>query len=179
MSAKRIQVKDKHFKNYMSAEEIDCIVEELANKINEDYKGEDPIFLPILNGSFIFAADLIRKIDVQHQISFVKVASYSGVESSGKVKQIIGFGDEVVGKDIILVEDIVDTGLTLEDILVQMKEIGVKSVKIASLLYKPDSFKGSYKVDYIGKSIPNDFILGYGLDYDGYGRNLKDIYVID
>ncbi|MCD4735166.1 MAG: hypoxanthine phosphoribosyltransferase, partial [Bacteroidales bacterium] len=138
----------------------------------------NPLFLAILNGSFIFAADLLKKLDFPCEISFVKISSYRGTQSSSKTKQLIGLSEKIEGRSIVIIEDIIDTGLTLYNVLDDLKKQGASEVKIVSLLFKPDAFRGSYKVDYIGKKIPNEFIVGYGLDYNGYGRNHPDIYQI-
>jgi len=175
---KRVKVKDKEFEPFIPAEKIETIVRELADRINEDFKGKNPLFLAILNGSFVFAADLLRKITIPCNISFVKFASYSGTETTEIVKELIGVNEEIKGRHIILVEDIIDTGNTIELILADMAKNEPAEVKIACFCHKPEAFRRSYKIDYIGISIPNDFIVGYGLDYDGYGRNLPDIYKI-
>lgn len=173
-----IQVKDKHFSLFIPASKIESVVAEVAEKINEDYAGMKPLFLAILNGSFVFAADLMRKINIPCNISFVKFSSYSGTATTNKVKELIGLNEEVRGRHIILVEDIVDTGITLELLLQDLKKHEPASVKIACFCHKPDAFQKDYTIDYIGMNIPNEFIVGYGLDYDGYGRNLADIYKI-
>jgi len=173
-----IQVKDKKFKPYLSAKEIDLAVEKVANKINEDYKGKKVFFLAILNGSFMFASDLLKKIDLDCEISFVKVASYAGTKSTGKVKKIIGLTKSLEGREVIVLEDIIDTGNTLDKLLPGLKAEKPNSLKLCTLLYKPKAFKASFDIQYIGLEIPNKFILGYGLDYDELGRNLADIYQI-
>lgn len=173
-----IQVKDKQFTIFIPASRIDQAVTEVADQINQDYEGKRPLFLAILNGSFVFAADLMRKITIPCNISFVKFSSYQGTSSTTKVKELIGLNEEVKGRHIILVEDIVDTGITLDLLLNDLKQHAPESVRIACFCHKPDAFQKSYKIDYIGMNIPNEFIVGYGLDYDGYGRNLPDIYQI-
>ena len=173
-----IQVKDKQFSVFIPASKIETVVSEMANRINHDYEGMKPLFLAILNGSFVFAADLMRKITIPCNISFVKFSSYQGTSTTMKVKELIGLNEDIAGRHVILVEDIVDTGLTLEILLNDLKKHHPASVKIACFCHKPEAFQKSYKIDYIGMTIPNEFIVGYGLDYDGFGRNLADIYKI-
>ncbi len=174
----RIKIHDKYFKPFISKEEINNAVQKLADKINENYKGKVPLFLVILNGSFMVAADLLKKIDLQCEVSFVKLASYQGTKSTETVRELIGFDENIKGRDIIIIEDIIDSGLTMERVLEQLKSMGANDVKISTLLFKPEAFKKSYTIDYIGMEIPNDFIVGYGLDYNGRARNLPDIYKI-
>jgi hypoxanthine phosphoribosyltransferase len=174
----RVRVKDKEFEIFIPASQIEGVVKQLANRINADFDGKNPLFLAILNGSFVFAADLLRKISIPCNISFVKFSSYSGTETTDKVKELIGLNEEINGRHIILIEDIVDTGNTIELILSNLSRMSPADVKIACFCHKPDAFQKSYKIDYIGMNIPNEFIVGYGLDYDGYGRNLPDIYKI-
>ncbi|MDL2228039.1 hypoxanthine phosphoribosyltransferase [Odoribacter sp. OttesenSCG-928-L07] len=176
--SKIVQVRDKKFKLYIPHEEIIKRIEKIAESINEEYQNDDPLFLGVLNGSFIFAAELYQRINVESNISFVKVSSYSGTKSTEHIKQLIGFDIPVRDRRIIILEDIIDSGLTMRHVLAQLSEMGAKDVRIATLLFKPDAFKEKYHIDYIGISIPNDFILGFGLDYDGYGRNYEDIYKI-
>lgn len=174
-----IQVKDKQFHSYLSNEKIIARISELASKINSDYQGKEPLFIAILNGSFMFAAHLFERINMPSQITFVKVASYSGTSSTGKVTSLIGLDVPIVHRDIIIIEDIVDTGNTMNELLKQLNEHQPSSIKIASLIQKPDALQHPLTVDYVGFSIPNDFIVGFGLDYDGYGRNLPDIYQVE
>ena len=148
----------------------------MAAEINRDYAGKRPLFVAILNGSFMFAADLFKKIDVESEICFIKLASYKGVKSSGKVITAIGLDAEIAGRDVIIVEDIVDTGKTLSQFLPTIEHQHPASLKIASLLHKPDAMIHPITIDYLGFTIPNKFVLGYGLDYDGLGRNIKEIY---
>ena len=163
----------------MSATEIDSYVQKIADQINSDYTNKCPLFVSILNGSFMFTSDLMKKIDVACELSFVKFTSYEGTESTGNVNELIGFDTSIEGRDLIILEDIVDTGNTLEKVLNILKSSGARSVKIASLLLKPDVFDKNYAVDYVGKDIPNKFVIGYGLDYDQQGRNLGEIYQIE
>jgi hypoxanthine phosphoribosyltransferase len=173
-----IQVKDKQFELFIPVSQINTVVTEMAEKINRDYDGKKPLFLAILNGSFVFAADLLRKICIPCNISFVKFSSYSGTATTSKVKELIGLNEEIKGRHIILVEDIVDTGITIELLLKDLKKHEPADVKIACFCHKPDAFQKSFPIDYLGMNIPNEFIVGYGLDYDGFGRNLPDIYKI-
>jgi hypoxanthine phosphoribosyltransferase len=173
-----VQVKDRQFSVFIPASQIESVVAEMAGSINRDYEGKKPLFLAILNGSFVFAADLLRKINIPCNISFVKFSSYQGTETTSNVKQLIGLNEDIKGRHIILVEDIVDTGITLDLLLNELQKHEPADVKIACFCHKPDAFRKSYKIDYVGMNIPNEFIVGYGLDYDGYGRNLPDIYKI-
>jgi hypoxanthine phosphoribosyltransferase len=173
-----IKLHDKKFETFIPYEEIDKAIEKIADNINDDFKDETPIFLVILNGSFMFAGDLMKKITIPCQISFIKLASYSGTQTTEKLQELIGLNENLEDRVIIVVEDIIDTGNTLEGVLNNLKKMKTKDVRIATLLFKPDAFKGSYKIDYTGINIPNDFIVGYGLDYDQLGRNFKDIYKI-
>lgn len=170
---------DKVFVPYLTEEKIAAAVKGVAARINADYAGKSPLFLVVLNGAFLFAADLLRSIDSDGcEVSFVKFSSYEGVSSTGKVKELIGLNESLEGRDVIIVEDIVDTGTTIVQMMADLANRKCASVKIAALLFKPEAYKKDVKIDYVGMEIPNAFIVGYGLDYDGLGRNLKDIYVI-
>ena len=171
-----IKVHDKEFIPYISAEEIDKQVQRVADEINKDYAGRNPLFIAILNGAFIFAADLLKKLHVEAEICFIKLASYKGIKSSGKVITAIGLDVELYGRDVIIIEDIVDTGKTLSQFLPQLKHQHPASLKIASLLHKPEAMIFPIQIDYLGFTIPNKFVLGYGLDYDGLGRHISEIY---
>jgi len=176
---KTVKLWDKEFKLSYPASEIQKDIERLANTVNKDLSNEaNPLFISVLNGSFIFTADLIRHITIPCEVSFVKLASYQGVETTGTVSQLIGLTEDVENRTVIILEDIVDTGITLGKLIETLNRRNPKAIKIATLLFKPEAYKGKIKVDYIGKSIPNDFIVGYGLDYDGLGRNLGDIYTL-
>lgn len=176
----RIKVHDKYFKLYMSNQEIEESIQRVADKLNSDLKDVDtPIFLSVLNGSFMFTASLMQKIDFQCDIVFIKLASYEGTETTGSVKQIMGLTKSVEGRTVVVVEDIVDTGGTVEELSKILKAAGAADVKICTLMYKPGSYSKDIPIDYVAKEIPNDFILGFGLDYDQLGRQYKDIYVID
>jgi len=173
-----ICVLDKKFREYISGETIRNRVAELAEKINADYATKEVVFVGILNGAFIFAADLFRMIKVSSRITFVKFASYQGTNTSGIVRELIGWNEDIKNRDIIVVEDIIDSGSTLERIVDELVIRDVASVRIAALLLKPDAYKKDIPLDYIGFEIPNDFVVGYGLDYNGYGRNLPSIYTL-
>ena len=173
-----IKIHDKYFEPFILFDKINNAINKLADSINKDLEGRTPIFLVILNGSFMFAGDLLKKVDLPCEVSFVKLASYVGTQSTENVRQLIGFDEDIVGRTIIIVEDIIDSGITMENVLGQLESMGAADVRIATLLFKPEAFQKSYKIDYVGIEIPNDFIVGYGLDYDSQGRNLKDIYKI-
>jgi hypoxanthine phosphoribosyltransferase len=175
---KTIQLHDKKFKINIPSEEILKQVNRVAKKIDEDFKGKTPLFVVVLNGAFMFASDLFKAISIDCEISFVKLSSYHGTQSTEKVKEIIGLNQDIKGRDIIVVEDIVDTGITMENLLADLNTMKPNSISIATLLFKPESFRKDYKVHYTGFEIPNDFIVGYGLDYNQLGRNLSDIYII-
>jgi hypoxanthine phosphoribosyltransferase len=173
-----IRLGDKTFIPYLSEEIIQEAVKRVANQLTADMKGKDPLFLVVLNGSFVFAADLVRNYPAPCEVSFVKLASYEGVSSTGKVKELVGMNESIEGRNLVVVEDIVDSGNTIEHILEDLKSKNPASVAVATFLLKPDVFKKDFKIQYVGLEIPNDFIVGYGLDYNGLGRNLRDIYVI-
>ena len=179
MSSNRsIQVKDKSFSLFISATEIDQTVAKVAAHIEHDLKGKIPLFIVVLNGAYMFAADLIRKIDFDCEITFVRLSSYSGLETTSKVREVIGLYENVADRDIVIIEDIIDTGISMGFFLNKLKDTSARSVSLATLLFKPDAFKKDYHIEYIGIKIPNEFIVGYGLDYDGLGRNYPDIYKI-
>jgi hypoxanthine phosphoribosyltransferase len=173
-----IKVKDKDFELSIDAFSIDRVVKRMASEINHDYENRNPLFLAVLNGSFVFAADLIRKITIPCQISFVKLASYSGTASTEKVKELIGLTEDIKGRHVVIIEDIVDTGLTLDKLLRDLEKYEPASVRLACFTFKKAAFKKEFRIDYLGLTIPDEFVVGYGLDYDGYGRNLPDIYKI-
>ena len=173
-----IQVKDKLFAPFLREEEIQKEIKRVASEINRDYAGKEPLFLCILNGSFMFAADLLKNVTVPCNVSFVKVASYQGTETTGKVKELMGLQESVEGRDVIIIEDIVDTGYTMRDVLDSLAEKNAASVQVCALLCKPDKLKVDINLKYLAMNIPNGFIVGYGLDYDGFGRNSRDIYKI-
>lgn len=170
------KVHDKQFSPFISASQIDKEVKRMAGEINTDYAGKRPLFIAILNGSFMFASDLFKEIATEAEICFIKLASYKGMKSSGQVITAIGLDVDLVNRDIIIVEDIVDTGKTLSQFLPQIKHQQPTSIRIAALLHKPDAIIHPLTIDYLGFTVPNKFLLGYGLDYDGLGRNIKEIY---
>lgn len=175
---KRVKVLDKEFEVSIPSTEIQDSIRKMAEKMNSDLAGEKVIFLGILNGAFMFAADLFKNINFDCQITFLKLASYQGTSSTGNLKRLIGLNEDLENTTVVVLEDIVDTGLTLEHIVKQLKGYDPKEIKIATLLFKPDAYKKSIKIDYVGIEIPNDFIIGYGLDYNGFARNLEDIYTL-
>jgi hypoxanthine phosphoribosyltransferase len=167
------------FKTKITSSEIQKAIGEVAKQINKDLKGKKPLFLAVLNGSFMFAADLMKKVNVECEISFVKVSSYEDTTSTGNVKKLIGLNEEIKGRTVVIVEDIVDTGNTIENVWHQLKVLGAAEIKIATLLFKPNAYTKTLPIEYAAIVIPNDFIVGFGLDYKGLGRNLEDIYVLD
>lgn len=174
-----IQVKDKRFKVFLKESDILDRVRKVAEQISSDLKGEKPLMLAVLNGSFVFAADLMRDISIPCEISFVRMSSYSGTSSTGRVKELIGLKEDIGNRSVVVVEDIIDSGLTMKELLSTLRERHPKQIKVASLLVKPGNLKVDLDISYRCFDIPNDFIVGYGLDYDGEGRNLRDIYVVD
>ena len=173
-----VKIKDKTFRISIPREEILKNVDVVAEKINRDMAGKNPLFLAVLNGAFVFAADLMRRITIPCEISFVKLASYQGVISTGKVREVIGINESLAGRTVIIVEDIVDTGLTMKQMMDSLATRNPESIHICSLLLKPDKLQVPLDVEYVALRIPNDFIVGYGLDYDQQGRNLPDIYTV-
>lgn len=171
-----IRVHDKQFEPYLTSEEIALRIKMVAQQINADYSGKKPLFIAILNGSFMFASDLFKEITIDAEICFIKLASYKGSKSTGHVITAIGLDMDIIGREVIVIEDIVDTGKTLSEFLPQIHHQQPASVKIVALLHKPDAMVYPVKIDYLGFSIPNKFVVGYGLDYDGLGRNIREIY---
>lgn len=173
-----IKIKDKQFAVSIPEEKIIAEVERLAAQINHDLEGKNPLFLAVLNGSFMFAADLFRRITIPAEISFVKLASYEGTASTGVIKEVIGLSESITGRTIVVVEDIIDTGCTMQKLLENLGTRSPEAIHVCTLLLKPEKLKVNLDVKYVALEIPNDFIVGYGLDYDGYGRNLKSIYTV-
>lgn len=173
-----IQIKDKRFKTFIPEAQILQEVSRVANEIMNDLKDEKPLFVSVLNGSFMFTADLMKCLDMPCEVSFVKLASYEGTSSTGKVKELVGLNDDITGRTVVIVEDIVDTGLTMQRLVETLKARNPKEVRIATLLVKPDKLQVPLDIQYVAMNIPNDFIVGYGLDYDGLGRNYRDIYTV-
>ena len=174
-----IKINDKTFEPYVSAEELNQIAERMASEVYQDLQESRPIFIAVLNGSFMFAADFLRHYKGECEISFVKMASYQGTQSTGKIHQLIGLSTPVEGRDVVILEDIIDTGNTLEEIYRLFENQKVKSFRIATLFFKPDAYKKDLKIDYVGKPIPNRFIVGYGLDFDEIARNLPQVYQLN
>ncbi len=174
----RVKIKDKTFETSIPEAEILKRIQAVADRINKDMEGKTPIFLAVLNGSFMFAADLMKMVTIPCEISFVKLASYEGTSSTGKIKKMIGINTDLTGRNVIIVEDIVESGLTMQNMLDQLKEHNPASVSICTLLLKPEKLTVDLDIDYTVMEIPNDFIVGYGLDYDQQGRNLRDIYTL-
>jgi hypoxanthine phosphoribosyltransferase len=175
---KEIRILDKKFREYLTEKTIQQRIDEMAKQVNNDLAEKEVVFLGILNGAFLFAADLFRRIDFPARISFVKLASYQGTSSSGSIKELIGWNEDIKNKTIVVVEDIVDTGNTLERIVDELVIRKASEIRIAAMLYKPAAYTKKIPLDYIGFEIPNDFVVGYGLDYDGLGRNLTSVYTL-
>lgn len=173
-----VQVKDKKFGLYIPQSEIEESIKRVAQKINTELKDDNPLFLVMLNGAFMFAAELFKNLTIECEISFVKLTSYSGTKSTHVIREIIGLDNAVEGRNVVIVEDIVDSGHTMKHTIEKLKGLNAQSVRIATMLFKPNSFQYDYKIDYNALEIGNDFIVGYGLDYDQYGRNLPSIYKI-
>lgn len=173
-----VHVKDKSFSIFLTEEQILARVKEVGAQISKDLEGKQPLFLAVLNGSFVFAADLMRAVTIPSEISFIRLASYEGTSSTGKVKQLMGLNENIEGRTIVVVEDIVDSGLTMKELLAMLAEKHPAEVHVASLLVKPGNLKVDLDIPYRCFDIPNDFIVGYGLDYDGFGRNLRQIYTV-
>lgn len=171
-----MQIRDKEFKIFIPFKEIEKRIKEMAFTINEDYKDLNPLFIAVLNGSFMFASDLIREIQTPCEISFVKLSSYETFSSTGFVKELVGLKENIKDRHIVILEDIVDTGNTISHILTLLNENKISSFSVATLLFKPTALKNDLDIKYTGFTIPETFVVGYGLDYDGMGRNLKDLY---
>lgn len=176
---KQVKIHDKTFQLYIPGSKIRATIKNMAGTMNEDLAGKNPLFVCILNGSFMFAAELLKCINlIEAEVSFVKLSSYAGDKTTGKISQLIGLKENIEGRTVVILEDIVDSGLTIENIREQLQKMNPAKIAIATLLLKPDALEKDVHLDYIGMKIPNDFIVGYGLDYNGYGRNLKDIYSV-
>ena len=174
----RVKINDKTFETSIPEADIKERVKELARQISRDMEGKNPLLLGVLNGSFIFAADLMREMTIPCEVSFVKLASYQGVTSTGKVREVIGINEDLKGRHVIIVEDIVDTGRTMKQMIESLGTRNPASVRVCTLFVKPDKLEEPINIDYAAFSIPNDFIVGYGLDYDQQGRQLKEIYTL-
>lgn len=176
---KRIKLWDKEFEISHPFEEIQIAIKNIADRMKKDLEGKNPLFVCVLNGSFMFAADLMKELEMNDvEISFLKLASYEGTASTLEIKELIGVNENITGRTVVILEDIVDTGHTIANVMAQIALKGAKEVKIATLLFKPEAMMSRIHLDYVGIEIPNDFIVGYGLDYDRRGRNLKDIYTL-
>ena len=173
-----IKVLDKEFKLYIKQEEIEAVIKDIANQINAEYKDKNPLLLVMLNGAFMFASQLFKELTIDCETSFVKYASYDGTQSTCEVKELIGLNSSLEGRDVIIIEDIIDSGFTMKCLIQKLEAMKVSSVKIATMLFKPNAFKFDYKIDYIGMNIGNEFIVGYGLDYNQHGRNYASIYKV-
>lgn len=174
-----MKILDQNFDIFITSDEIHRRIVELSSCLNRDYANKNPIFLSVLNGAFMFTADFLREVVIPSEVSFIKLKSYKKMESSGRVKELLGLENNIFDRHIIIVEDIVDTGTTLLHMLNEFKDLGAKSIEILTLLHKPKTNRSEVDLKYVGFEIPNEFIVGYGLDYDGYGRNLKDIFKIN
>ncbi|MCF8364978.1 MAG: hypoxanthine phosphoribosyltransferase [Bacteroidales bacterium] len=173
---KEVTIHDKTFEIFLSSDTIQATIDELAQRMAKEIKDKNPLFLVVLNGAFMFAADLLKRFDFNCEVSFVKLSSYIGTQSTSIVREIIGLDEVLRDRTVVIVEDIIDTGITMANTVPKLIKLEAKEVRLATLLFKPNAFQKDYKIDYIGMKIPNDFIVGYGLDYDGLGRNLPDIY---
>lgn len=173
-----IQIKDKMFTVSIKEQDLLKEVARVANEINRDLAGKNPLFISVLNGSFMFTSDLLKQITIPCEISFIKLATYQGVSSTGVIKEVIGINEDITNRTVVIVEDIVDTGFTMQSLLENLGTRGPKEIHIASLLVKPEKLKVPLNIKYVAMNIPSDFIVGYGLDYDGFGRNYRDIYTV-
>lgn len=175
----QIKIRDKEFRLFISGDTLNNVIQNMADKMRDDLKGKDPLFVCVLNGAFMFASGLFQALNlVESEITFVKMASYKGTRSTGIIRQLIGLNEVIEGRMVVVLEDIVDSGSTIENIINQLKDMNPGEIRIATLLFKPGAVVKKVQLDYVGMEIPNDFIVGFGLDYDGYGRNLKDIYKV-
>jgi len=174
----KLQIKDKTFAVSIPAAQLQKEICRVAGELNRDMEGKEPLFLPVLNGSFIFAADLLREITVPCEISFIKLASYAGTHSTGEIREVIGLSKDITNRHVVIVEDIIDSGLTMAHMIETLQKQNPASISVCSMLVKPDALKVQVPIDYCCLEIPNDFIVGFGLDYDGFGRNTKDIYTL-
>lgn len=172
-----IRLHDLNFRTYIPSETIRQRIREMAAKLNHDLKHEKPLFIGILNGVFVFASELMQELTIECEITFVKLSSYNGTSSTGAVKKIIGLNNDLRGRNVVIIEDIIDTGNTVKEFLQHLKTLHPESIRVATLLFKPDALENDLEINYIGFKVPNEFLVGFGLDYDGLGRNLRDIYV--
>lgn len=174
-----VTIKDREFKKFIDFQQIHQAVNNVAKQINEDLAEEEPIFVAVLNGSFMFTGELMKAVNILCEVTFVRLASYhGGMSSTNEVKQVLGLNENIENRTVVIIEDIVDSGNTIVTLKEQLFKFNPKEIKVATLLFKPDALKHDIKLDYVALEIPNDFIVGFGLDYDGFGRNLKDIYKV-
>jgi hypoxanthine phosphoribosyltransferase len=173
-----ITVRDKQFELFIEQEIIEEEIKRVAGQINSDLKGKDPLFLAVLNGAFMFTGELMKEVTIPSEITFVRLASYQGTSTTNRVKEVLGLNESIEGRCVVIVEDIVDSGNTMVALKKELEKYNPREVKVATLLFKPEALRQKLHIDYVALEIPNDFIVGYGLDYDGYGRNLKDIYKV-
>ena len=173
-----VTIKDKQFEKFIEFQQIQAAIFEIARKIDNDLRDKNPIFVAVLNGAFMFAGELMKEVSIPCEITFVRLASYQGTSTTNKVQEVLGLNESIENRTVVIVEDIVDSGNTMVALQKELNKLNPKEIKIATLLLKPDALKQDVDLDYVALEIPNDFIVGYGLDYDGYGRNLKDIYKI-
>lgn len=173
-----ITIKDRDFELFIEQDVVEQGIKRIAGKMNADLAGKNPIFVAVLNGAFMFAGELMKEVNIASEITFVRLASYHGTTTTNNVKEVLGLNESIEGRCVVIVEDIVDSGNTMVSLLEQMKAHRPSEVRIATLLFKPAALKQKLHLDYVALEIPNDFIVGYGLDYDGYGRNLKDIFKV-
>ena len=176
MVPKRITLQDKDFDIFIDAIKIQEAIAEMSLRMNEELKDKKPLFIGVLNGVFLFAADLVKRLKIDCEVTFVRVSSYDGSSSTGKVNQHIGLNNNIKDRTIVVLEDIIDTGITINSILHQLGKMEPTEIRVATLFFKPEAYKEGHDIDYIGLNIPNDFIVGYGLDYNGLGRNLNGVY---
>ena len=173
-----VTIKDKQFEKFIEFQQIQAAIHEIARKIDNDLRDKNPIFVAVLNGAFMFAGELMKEVSIPCEITFVRLASYQGTSTTNKVQEVLGLNESIENRTVVIEEDIVDSGNTMVALQKELNKLNPKEIKIATLLLKPDALKQDVDLDYVALEIPNDFIVGYGLDYDGYGRNLKDIYKI-
>jgi hypoxanthine phosphoribosyltransferase len=175
---KEIRILDKTFREFITQDQIQTEIDRIAQRINTEMAGKNVVFLGILNGAFLFAADLFKRIRIDAMISFVKLASYAGTSSTGNIKELIGWNEDIRDKSVIILEDIVDTGCTLERIMDELTIRKAAEIRVATMFFKPEAYIKTIHLDYVGMEIPNDFVVGYGLDYNGYGRNFPSVYTL-
>lgn len=173
-----VTIKDRQFEKFIDFEQIQTAIKKVATEINRDLHDKEPIFIAVLNGSFMFVGELMKEIDIECEITFVRFSSYQGVSSTNNVKELLGLSENIENRTVVVLEDIVDSGNTIVELKKALKKQNPKEIKVATLLFKPDALKQEVDLEYVAIEIPNDFIVGYGLDYDGYGRNLKNIYKV-